>query len=183
MAHLSLHYFLSVSADYFTKSAVVPKLNMHGTNSFELADQESENFIHHKILTPQASGSPSLNPTPEECSMAPTLDTGSLVPQIAKDVNKKGNPNQNFSKNAKNSSAGSKHRSQISKMKTLQIERKDNIKTFNEKIYEKDGGYYCKCGKFTTGLRLKALSHALNCGKKVNRKAGAELCQAHAKFD
>ena len=54
-------------------------------------------------------------------------------------------------------------------MKTLQLERKENIKTFNEKINEKDGGYFCKCGKFTSGLRLKALSHALNCGKKVNR--------------
>ena len=62
-----------------------------------------------------------------------------------------------------------KHRSQSKKMKSLQIDRKENMKMFGEKIVLKDGGYVCKCGKFSSGLRLKAISHTIKCGKTINR--------------
>ena len=147
---------------------------LFGVPTFDFDQNET---IHCELPAEEAEGEN--NPTPEANPLEPIKDASVVIEssdaQIAEDFEegspRKGerNARKTSSTKAKVSSTRRNHRSQSRKMKTLQLERKENIKTFNEKINEKDGGYFCKCGKFTSGLRLKALSHALNCGKKVNR--------------
>ena len=69
--------------------------------------------------------------------------------------------------------------------KTLLQNQHEVEKKFDEKITSKNGGFYCKCG-FVSALKLKATTHAMNCGikrKKSFRRKVIKCSECVATFN